>query len=325
MADHLLDVRNVTKSFPARRRAFLGPVGDVRAVDDVSLVIPAGTAYGLVGESGSGKTTLGRVILRLIEPTWGQIYFEGRDLATLRGAERQADRHRIQMVFPASASSLDPRQTVRSIVGEPVLASSQAGGARSARVRDLIARVGLGAADLDRRPGELSAGQRQRIGIARALALNPKLLVLDAPTDALDLSEQAQILNLLLELQRQFGLTFLFMSQDLAVIRYVCDQVGVMYRGRIVEEARADDLLADPQHPYTRSLLAAIPDPNPDHPFQPMANESPVGGLDLPHHGCRFAPRCPFVMGRCWAEDPLLQPSAPAHAVACHLYESANV
>ncbi len=271
MTEPLLAVRNVTKAFPIRGGLFNTRVGETRAVDDVSLTIPTGTSYGLVGESGSGKTTLGKVILRLIEPTNGQILFEGKDLGQMTGQELQLQRAGMQMVFQNPYSSLDPRMSVKSTVAEPLVIYGRARGKElEDRVRSLIATVGLRDEHLYRFPHEFSGGQRQRIGIARALALEPKLLVLDEPTSALDVSVQSQILNLLLELQQRLGLTYLFISHDLAVISYVCDRVGVMYLGRIVEEAAVSEIFADPQHPYTRSLLSAIPEPDPDRRFQPV-------------------------------------------------------
>jgi oligopeptide/dipeptide ABC transporter ATP-binding protein len=320
MTEALLAVRNVTKAFPIRGGLFNTRVGETRAVDDVSLTIPAGTSYGLVGESGSGKTTLGKVILRLIEPTTGQILFEGKDLCQLTGAELQVQRAGMQMVFQNPYSSLDPRQTVKSTVAEPLVIFGRARGKElEDRVRALIATVGLRDEHLYRFPHEFSGGQRQRIGIARALALEPKLLVLDEPTSALDVSVQSQILNLLLDLQQRLGLTYLFISHDLAVIRYVCDRVGVMYLGRIVEQASVADLFANPQHPYTRSLLSAIPEPDPDRRFQPVEAVADVGRL-APDRGCRYTPRCPFVMEQCRQIDPALLATDADHLVACHLY-----
>jgi oligopeptide transport system ATP-binding protein len=321
MTDALLAVRNVTKAFPIRGGLFNTRVGETRAVDDVSLTIPAGTSYGLVGESGSGKTTLGKVILRLIEPTAGQILFEGKDLCKLTGAELQVQRAGMQMVFQNPYSSLDPRQTVKSTVAEPLVIFGRARGKDlEDRVRSLIATVGLRDEHLYRFPHEFSGGQRQRVGIARALALEPKLLVLDEPTSALDVSVQSQILNLLLELQQRLGLTYLFISHDLAVIRYVCDRVGVMYLGRIVEEATVSELFASPQHPYTRSLLSAIPEPDPDLRFQPVEAATGDIGRLAPDRGCRFAPRCLFVMDQCRLIDPALETTDSAHLVACHLF-----
>jgi oligopeptide/dipeptide ABC transporter ATP-binding protein len=322
MTESLLAVRHVTKAFPIRGGLFKTRVGELRAVDDVSLTIPAGTSYGLVGESGSGKTTLGKVILRMIEPTTGQILFEGKDLCQLSGDELQRQRAGMQMVFQNPYSSLNPRMTVKSTVAEPLVIFGRARGKElDDRVRSLIATVGLRDEHLYRFPHEFSGGQRQRIGIARALALEPKLLVLDEPTSALDVSVQSQILNLLLDLQQRLGLTYLFISHDLAVIRYVCDRVGVMYLGRIVEEAPVEELFARPQHPYTRSLLSAIPEPDPDQRFQPVEVRGEIGRLALENSGCSFAPRCPYVMGVCDQMDPELLLTGFTHLVACHLFE----
>ena len=310
-AEALLAVRHVTKAFAIRGGLFKTRIGEMRAVDDVSLTIPAGTSYGLVGESGSGKTTLGKVILRLVEPTTGQILFEGKDLCQLTGDELQLQRAGMQMVFQNPYSSLDPRQSVKSTVAEPLVIFGRARGKElDDRMRSLIATVGLRDEHLYRFPHEFSGGQRQRIGIARALALEPKLLVLDEPTSALDVSVQSQILNLLLDLQQRLGLTYLFISHDLAVIRYVCDRVGVMYLGRIVEEAAVEELFARPQHPYTRSLLSAIPEPDPDHRFQPVEVNGEIGRLALDDRGCRSYRRCrhrfcPVPEGR----DPIRVPS----------------
>jgi oligopeptide/dipeptide ABC transporter ATP-binding protein len=320
-AQALLAVRNVTKAFAIRGGLFKTRVGETRAVDDVSLTIPAGTSYGLVGESGSGKTTLGKLILRLIEPTTGQILFEGKDLCQLTGQELQRQRAGMQMVYQNPYSSLDPRTTVKSTVAEPLVIYGRARGRElDERVRSLIATVGLRDEHLYRFPHEFSGGQRQRIGIARALALEPKLLILDEPTSALDVSVQSQILNLLLDIQQRLGLTYLFISHDLAVIRYVCDRVGVMYLGRIVEEASVEELFARPRHPYTRSLLSAIPEPDPDQRFQPIEINGEIGPWTPTDLGCRFAPRCSFVMDRCRQADPALETTESEHLVACHLY-----
>lgn len=321
MTEALLDVRNLRKYFPIRGGLFKQKIGEVKAVDDVSLAIPAGTSYGLVGESGSGKTTFGKAVLRLTDLTSGQILFDRQDLATLSGNQLREQRARMQMVFQNPYSSLDPRKTVKAIVGEPLVIYKRAKGrALDERVRSLIATVGLRDEHLYRFPHEFSGGQRQRIGIARALALEPTLLVLDEPTSALDVSVQSQVLNLLLALQQRLGLTYLFISHDLGVIRYICDRVGVMYLGRIVEEASVAEIFANPQHPYTKGLLSAIPDPNPEKPFQPVAIADEIHAVPAGYHGCRFAPRCPFVMDQCREEDPATRETASGHLVACHLY-----
>lgn len=320
MADALLEVQHLRKYFPLRGGLFNQQIGEIKAVDDVSMLIPVGTSYGLVGESGSGKTTFGKVVLRLSEPTSGQILFDGKDLVQLSGQELQEQRVRMQMVFQNPYSSLDARKTVKSIVGEPLVIYKRANGKElDDRVRSLVETVGLRTEHLYRFPHEFSGGQRQRIGIARALALEPKLLILDEPTSALDVSVQSQILNLLLELQQRLSLTYLFISHDLGVIRYVCDRVGVMYLGRIVEEATTEDLFARPEHPYTQGLLSAIPDPDPERRFQPVEIKGELRPLPPGYTGCRFAPRCPFVMEKCREIDPAFKEVA-GHRVACHLY-----
>jgi len=324
MAEALLEVRHLCKYFPLRGGLFNQHAGEVKAVDDVSLSIPVGTSYGLVGESGSGKTTLGKVVLRLSEPTSGQILFEGDDLGQLTGQRLQEQRARMQMVFQNPYSSLDARKTVKSIVAEPLVIYKRAKGKElDDRVNTLIETVGLRREHLYRFPHEFSGGQRQRIGIARALALEPKLLILDEPTSALDVSVQSQILNLLLELQQRLGLTYLFISHDLGVIRYVCDRVGVMYLGRIVEESTTDALFADPKHPYTQGLLSAIPDPDPERRFAPVEIKGELRSLPPGYTGCRFAPRCPFVMEKCREMDPAFIETA-GHWVACHLYSTSE-
>jgi len=320
-AQPLLEVRDLRKYFPMRGGLFNQRVGEVKAVDDVSMSIPAGTSYGLVGESGSGKTTFGKVVLRLIEPTSGQILFDGKDLVQLTGDALQEQRARMQMVFQNPYSSLDPRKTVKSIVGEPLVIYGRAHGKElDDRILSLIETVGLRREHLYRFPHEFSGGQRQRIGIARALALEPTLLILDEPTSALDVSVQSQILNLLLELQQRLGLTYLFISHDLGVIRYVCDRVGVMYLGRIVEESSTAEIFDHPEHPYTQGLLSAIPEPDPDRRFQPIAIEGELRALPVGYTGCRYAPRCPFVMDKCREVDPAFKETGKGHLVACHLY-----
>jgi oligopeptide/dipeptide ABC transporter ATP-binding protein len=287
----------------------------------VNVTVPTGTSYGLVGESGSGKTTFGKVVLRLIEPTAGQILIEGQDIGGLAGTALQTLRARMQMVFQNPYSSLDPRKSVKSTVAEPLLIYKRARGKElDERVRWLIRTVGLRDEHLYRFPHEFSGGQRQRIGIARALAVEPECLVADELVSALDVSVQSQILNLLVDLQQRLGLTYLFISHDLGVIRYICDRVGVMYLGRIVEEAPVDEIFERPRHPYTQGLLSAIPHPDPDTRFQPLEIQGELRPLPAGYAGCRFAPRCPYVMDVCREVDPPLAPVAPDHRVACHLY-----
>ncbi len=319
----LLEVQHLSKYFPLRGGLFQRPVGEVRAVDDVSFAVYPGEALGLVGESGSGKTTLGKTVLRLLEPTAGHIFFQGEDLCALPAREMQRRRAHMQMVFQNPYSSLNPRMKVKDIVAEPLVIHGRLGSsARYQRVRELIRLVGLDEAHLYRYPHEFSGGQRQRIGIARALALEPRMLVLDEPTSALDVSVQAQILNLLVELQAQLGLTYLFVSHDLGVIRYICDRVALMYLGRIVELAPVEVIFERPLHPYTQALRSAMPEPDPDAQDEEILLEGEIGILDPSFTGCRFAPRCPAAkIDRCQAEEPPLQEVAPGHWVACHLVE----
>jgi oligopeptide transport system ATP-binding protein len=317
----LLQARQLSKHFAVRGGLFRQKVADVYAVDNVDVAVRAGASYGMVGESGSGKTTFGKLVLRLIEPTSGEIRLDGVDITKVSGTALEALRERMQMVFQNPYSSLNPRMTIKALVAEPLMIHNRAHGRElHERVRALIATVGLRDEHLYRFPHEFSGGQRQRIAIARALALEPKLVVLDEPTSALDVSVQAQILNLLSDLQRRLGLTYLFISHDLGVIRYVCDRVGVMYLGRIVEEAPTDELFRDPKHPYTRGLLSAIPDADPDRPFQPLEMHGEITALPADYRGCRFAPRCPYVMERCREQDPEYRDTGNGHRVACHLY-----
>jgi oligopeptide transport system ATP-binding protein len=315
-AEPLLDARGLAKHYTVRGGGLL------RAVDGVDLAVRAGETHALVGESGCGKTTLGRLILRLVEPTAGSIRFRGEDLLALRpGAMRRMRRH-LSVIFQDPYGSLDPRMTVAEIVGEPLRIFGEGTRAeRRARVEALLAQVGLTPAHATRHPHEFSGGQRQRIGIARALALEPDLVVCDEPVSALDVSIQAQIINLLQDLQQSHGLTYLFVAHDLSVVRHIADRVSVMYLGRVVEEAPKTALFATPRHPYTRALLAAVPQPKPGTPPPvPLAGEVP-SPLNPPS-GCRFRTRCPIALARCAEDDPALRPLAPGHRVACHLAEA---
>ena len=326
----LLDVRDVAVHFPIRRGIVVDrTVGHVYAVDGVSLTIARGETYGLVGESGCGKSTLGRTILRLERPTAGQVFFDGRDIAPLRGEELRRARRRFQMVFQDPMSSLDPRQSVESLLAEGIAAHGLSKGAKAdgERLRALVDSVGLPATALRRYPHEFSGGQRQRIGIARALCVEPDLIVADEPVSALDVSVQAQVLNLLDRLQRELGLTYLVIAHDLAVVRHVSDRVGVMYLGGLVEEAPAQLLYDDPQHPYTKALLSAVPVPDPEIEDQ---RERILLTGDLPSPaappaGCRFHTRCPWRQPtRCHDERPALrviEGADPRHRVACHWAE----
>lgn len=319
----LLRTEGLTKHFAHNEGIFGRHQQVVRAVDDVSLEIQTGETFGLVGESGSGKTTLGKMILRLIEPTRGNVWLGDREVTRLNAGELKAFRADAQMVFQDPYSSLNPRMRVRDIVGEPlVVHRGMKGEELDAQVARLLELVHLNPAQMERMPHEFSGGQRQRIGIARALALQPKLLVLDEPTSALDVSVQAQVVQLLDELRRELRLTFIFISHDLALVSLLCDRIGVMYLGRLVEVAPAARLFADPSHPYSRALLASVPRLAPGTLNAPPIGEMATGALAK---GCRFQPRCLHsIAGVCDRIDPALLALAPDHAVACHLYNPAT-
>jgi len=323
MSETLLEVRNLKKYFLVRGGLFQRRIGSIKAVDGIDLSIEQGQSFGLVGESGSGKTTAGKTILRLIEPTEGEIIFEDQDLCRLSEQEMRQRRADMQMIFQDPYSSLNPRKTVKKIVGEPLLIHKWAKGrAVDDRVRELISLVGLMEDHLYRYPHEFSGGQRQRIGIARALALEPKMLILDEPTSALDVSVQAQVLDLLLELQRSLNLTYLFISHDLAVIRYICDRVALMYMGRILESGSVEDIFQQPMHPYTRALLSAMPVADPEYQADEIILEGEISTLGGEEGVCRFAPRCPARKSdRCTEEEPVLKELDGGHLVACHLYD----
>jgi peptide/nickel transport system ATP-binding protein len=323
----LLAVRDLKVHFPITKGILIDKVvGHVKAVDGVTLDVRRGTTYGLVGESGCGKSTLGRAILRLEEPTSGSVTFGGVDIAAMHGEELRRTRRRMQMIFQDPMASLDPRQTVESIVSEPMRAHGEpaAKKAQQARVRELLQLVGLPQSAAGRYPHEFSGGQRQRIGIARAIALNPELIIADEPVSALDVSIQAQVVNLLEELQDELGLTYMVIAHDLAVIKHISDTIGVMYLGSLVEEASSDELYAQPMHPYTIALMSAVPLPD------PVAEESRerillTGDLPSPANppsGCRFHTRCPYRQEtRCDDEVPALREVLPGRKVACHWAE----
>ncbi|MFQ6014473.1 MAG: ABC transporter ATP-binding protein [Anaerolineae bacterium] len=322
MAERLLEVRNLKKYFPLRGGLFRRRVGDIKAVDGVDFNIGIGESFGLVGESGSGKTTIGKTILRLIEPTEGEIIFEDHDLCKLSAEEMRRRRADMQMIFQNPYSSLNPRMKVKDIVAEPMVIHKRfKGRALEDRVRELVRLVGLMDDHLYRYPHEFSGGQRQRIGIARALALEPKILILDEPTSALDVSVQAQVLNLLLSLQKRLGLTYLFISHDLSVIRYMCDRVALIYLGRIVEVASVATIFQNSLHPYTRALLSAMPEPDPTHISEEIILRGELSTLGATGKGCRFEPRC-FAekMPLCTEEEPELRSLDGDHQVACHLF-----
>ena len=323
MSTPLLEVADLSKHYPMRRGVVLSrTVGTVRAVDGIGFSLARGETLALVGESGCGKSTTARLVLRLIEPTTGTVKFEGQDITTLGGAALRALRRRMQIVFQDPFASLNPRMTVGAILEEPLVVHGIGDAAsRRARVAELLALVGLAPYHAGRYPHEFSGGQRQRIGIARALAVEPALVVCDEPVSALDVSIQAQVVNLLKDLQGRLGLSYLFIAHDLAVVKHVADRVAVMYLGRIVEVGPKAQVFANPRHPYTRVLLSAIPRPD---PHRKLARQVPGGDVPSPADippGCRFHTRCPYVIDRCRTEDPALRTIEPAHQAACHRSE----
>jgi len=320
----LLEVKDLHKHYPVRGGIFSRTVGTVRAVAGVSLTVHAGQTLGLVGESGCGKSTLGRTLMRLEEPTSGQVLFEGRDLAAASGDELFKLRREMQMVFQDPYSSLNPRLTVGEIVREPMLVHGMGSRAEQiARVRELLATVGLGADALQRYPSEFSGGQRQRIGVARALSLNPRLVIADEPVSALDVSVQSQVLNLMVQLQRERGLAYVFISHDLSVVEHVSDVVAIMYLGRIVEMGPVRQIFDNPAHPYTRALMQAIPSGNPRkrRASVPLTGEAPSPMAVRP--GCAFASRCQYAIDACRQGVPPLEAvgtngaGTQTHVVAC--------
>ena len=316
----LVRARSLSKSFERRSAGLWARPLSLAAVDGVDLDVRRGETVGLVGESGSGKSTLGRLLVRLVDPDAGTVHFDGTDLLALRGAQLRRARRRFQIIFQDPYGSLNPRMRVGTAVGEPLLIHELAPDrkARRERVAELFRQVGLDPATMDRYPHEFSGGQRQRIGIARAIACAPEFVVADEPVSALDASVQAQIVNLLIELQQALGLAYLFIAHDLRLVREICDRVAVMYLGRIVEEAPAAELYARPQHPYTKALLASTPEPRPGSPVPPVLRGEPASATRRPS-GCAFHPRCPVAEPVCSRLDPLLLPAAGAHRAACHL------
>ncbi|HEV7879553.1 dipeptide ABC transporter ATP-binding protein [Bradyrhizobium sp.] len=318
-AEPVLVVDALKKHFPVKR-GFFGASEQVMAVDGVSFAIGEGETLGLVGESGCGKSTVGRAILRLIEPTEGSIRIAGRDITRLGNREMRPFRRELQIIFQDPFSSLNPRMTVGDIVGEPLRTHHLASGrACEARVAQLFDRVGLARAQMGSYPHQFSGGQRQRIGIARALALNPKLIVCDEPVSALDVSIQAQVINLLMDLQRDLRLSYLFISHNLAVVEHISHRIAVMYLGRIVEYAGKAAIFTRPGHPYTEALLSAVPVPDPKIKNTTRALQGDVPSPVHPPSGCHFHTRCPYVVDRCKVETPLLREIAPGQHVACHL------
>lgn len=334
MTRPLLEIKNLSVHFPVQSGSiFRRKSGVIRAVDDVSFTINAGETVGLVGESGCGKSTTGRAILQLLKPTAGQVLFEGQDLMQVSTAELRRQRRHFQMIFQDPYASLNPRKTVGDAVAEPVKlfgtspaggGSAFGGGAKSVneRVQDLFRMVGMNPRYIRRYPHEFSGGQRQRIGIARALAANPKLIVADEPISALDVSIQAQILNLLMELQDQLKLTYLFIAHDLAAVRHISQRIIVMYLGKIVEVASYEAIYSTPQHPYTQALLSAVPIPDPvvERKRRRQVLVGDIPNPINPPSGCAFHPRCPFAMEHCKTVTPQLQQTEAGHWVSCHLY-----
>jgi oligopeptide/dipeptide ABC transporter ATP-binding protein len=319
-ANNLLEVRNLKKYFPVGKRLLVTGGESVKAVDDVSFTIRRGETFGLVGESGCGKSTTGRCILRLIEPTSGEVWFDGQDLLSVGSNEMRGLRRDIQIIFQDPYSSLNPRMSVGQIVGEPlVIHRVGARGNRRDRVAELLGLVGLEPAHASRYPHEFSGGQRQRIGIARALALEPKFIVCDEPVSALDVSVQAQVVNLLQDLQERLGLTYLFISHGLSVVEHISTRVGIMYMGKLVEVASSEEIFHHPLHPYTRALLSAIPVPDPDVKRERLPLTGDIPTAIEPPSGCRFRTRCPIAEPECAQEEPPLVEVRPDHFVACRL------
>ncbi|PUU88092.1 MAG: peptide/nickel transport system ATP-binding protein [Halanaerobium sp.] len=323
MAENLLEVKNLKKYFPVKAGVFKRTVAHVKAVDDISFAVKEGETLGLVGESGCGKSTTGRTILRLLEATAGEIVFKGQNILTYDRKQMRKLRKEMQIIFQDPYASLNPRMTVGNIVGEAIdlhnLAASKK--ERNEMVRELLEKVGLGSEYMQRYPHEFSGGQRQRIGVARALAVDPKLIIADEPVSALDVSVQAQVVNLLQDLQKEFGLTFLFIAHDLSVVKHISDRVAVMYLGKIVELTDKDDLYNNPKHPYTQSLLSAIPEADPKKKKERIILEGDVPSPVDPPSGCRFHPRCPKAFAKCSEVEPEFKEYGAGHFAACHLLE----
>jgi oligopeptide/dipeptide ABC transporter ATP-binding protein len=316
----VLEVEGLTKHFPLRSSIFAPVRGHVHAVDDVGFRIEEGETFGVVGESGCGKSTLGRLILRLVDPSTGRIVLDGTDVTRLSRRRMHPHRRTLQVIFQDPYASLNPRMTAGDIVGEPLRNYEQGGRARRReRVASLLARVGLRAEQIDRYPHEFSGGQRQRLGIARALALNPRLIVADEPVSALDVSVQAQVVNLMMDLQQELGLSYLFIAHDLAVVQHISHRIAVMYLGRICELADKASLFREPLHPYTEALLAAVPATRPKARKRRIVLQGDVPSPIDPPPGCRFHTRCPIAVERCRIEVPALRELRPGHRVACHL------
>ena len=316
----LLVVEDLVKHYPAGSRLLLNRGGAIKAVDGVSFTLARGETLGLVGESGCGKSTTGKVIVNLEQAQSGRIQYDGLDLLAVPRRERLAVCRRIQMIFQDPYGSLNQRMTVHDIVAEPLIVHSLFGSRedRRRRVEELLELVGLDPVHATQYPHEFSGGQRQRIGIARALAVEPELIICDEPVSALDVSIQAQVINLLKRLQKQYGLTYLFIAHDLSVVKHISDRVAVMYLGKIVELADKTELFSEPLHPYTQALLSSIPVPSPDHERKRIILKGELPSPSNPPHGCRFNTRCPLAQSRCFVEEPEFREIKPGHFAACH-------
>ncbi|MEK3763599.1 ABC transporter ATP-binding protein [Solibacillus sp. FSL K6-4121] len=323
MSKVLLKVDHLKKYFPIRHGMFARHVGDVKAVDDVSFELYEGETLGIVGESGCGKSTTGRAIMRLHEPTEGKVFFDGIELTDLNSEQMRKVRRDIQMVFQDPYASLNPRHTVEKILEEPLIVHGIGNAKeRKNKVREYLEIVGLSSYHAKRYPHQFSGGQRQRIGIARALMTNPKLIIADEPVSALDVSIQAQVLNLMQRLQDDLKLTYIFIAHDLGVVRHISDRVGVMYLGRLVEIAESESLYHEPLHPYTQALLSAVPIPDPVYEREQLLLKGDIPSPSNPPTGCTFHTRCPHTMEKCKQVIPMLQKIKSGHSVACHLYET---
>lgn len=322
MSNVLLKVDNLKKHFPIKKGLLSREIGQVKAVDGVSFEVFEGETLGIVGESGCGKSTTGRMLMRLIEPTEGSVIFNGQDVTALSAKQLREARRDMQMVFQDPYASLNPRHTVAQILEEPLIVHNiGTKQERKQKVIQLLKTVGLSEYHANRYPHQFSGGQRQRIGIARALMTNPKLIIADEPVSALDVSIQAQVLNLMQQLQQDLKLTYIFIAHDLGVVRHISDRVGVMYLGKVVELATSESLYEEPRHPYTQALLAAVPVPDPDFVKETTMLQGDIPSPSNPPSGCTFHTRCPFAKEVCKQQVPALQQVSEGHAVACHLYD----